>query len=232
MKIDLHNYVDFQADFRHPSSIDEPSGEELAAILAEDLPRHGIIVLKTEGSDFAHYVECESGSSTIELMVGAETLGLANCRSYILPFTKRTFFGHKTVLDSDYRTLFLAVNEVLHASERISDIRWYPEFEGPEYLALTPHSPGPIPEADFGHAMHPLIRFDRRLERVISAIYHPFGMFGFFVLTCILIAIAPEVGIVIATILFFTALALMTVVPFGLSILVRREAKRISTSGG
>jgi hypothetical protein len=182
--------------------------------------------------DLAHCVECKSGSSTIELMVGAELRDDANDRWYIQPCTKKSLFGPKKVPSSDCRSLLLAVDEVLQASERVSDIRWYPSFDTPEYLALMPHSGGPVRDADFDDRLHPLIRFYWKLDRITSAIAHPLGVASFFVLACILIVVAPRSGPVIMAVLFLTVLALCTIVPMILSVVVSREAKRISEQGG
>ena len=96
----LHYYVDVRADFPRPASIAEPTGAELAAILADGLPKHGVQATKSECVDFAHYVECSMGASAIELMVGAEYLDETDNRWYIQP-CPRTHF-----LRSSSRDLF------------------------------------------------------------------------------------------------------------------------------
>jgi len=197
-------------------------------VLADALARDGIAIIRNEGVDFAHYVECQAGISTIELMVGAELIDGGNDRWYVQPCRKRTFFGHKQMIDTDLRAILLSVDGALRDCPRVSDIRWYPSFDTPEYLALMPRSDGPVPESDYGSSLHPLIRFYWRLNQVTGMITHPLGIVGFFILVCGLMVAAPESGKVIASALFFTALAFMTVVPFVLSILVSREARRLS----
>ncbi len=232
MNEELHYYVDLRADFKRPESIDEPTGAELAAIIGDGLPKHGVTVCKNEGVDFAHYVECVAGSSRIELMVGAEVLSEEDNRWYIQPCAKRTFFGCQAVSNSDYRMLLLAVDAILRECQRVSDIRWFPTFETPEYLALMPYANGPIRDPDYAHHLHPLIWFDWQLNRITNLIVRPLGIISFFLLSCVLVVALPAVGPVVITVLFFSALALMTVVPFVLSILVDRAAKRKSESGG
>ena len=226
MTDELNYYVDLRADFKHPDSIDEPSGEELAAILAEGLPTHGITVLKTEGIDFSYFVECVSGSSTIELMVGDDfLLDDADNRWYIQPCKDRSFFSRKDQFESDCRTLLLAVDKTLRGCSRISDIRWFPFFETPDYLALLPYSSGPVRAPDFMEQLHPLIRFDWRVSRILSAIASPLGIILGFLLFVVLTGITPKfVGYIalVATILVF---GLWAVVPMVLSWLIGRKAK-------
>lgn len=228
MKIDLHNYVDMRADFHRPAAIDQPTGGELAAILAAGIAQRDIRVTKTEAVDFANYVECEVGTSSIELMVGAEFLNGANDRWYVQPLAKRTFFGTKEVSENDYRELLLALDDVLKNCDRVSDIRWYPSFDTPEYLALMPRSDGPIPEPSYFDNLHPLIWIYWRLNQIIEFLESPIGFWGFVILACILLGAIPQFGMYIVTLLFFTSLAMMTVVPLVLSIFVSREAKRLA----
>lgn len=230
MKIDLHYYVTLRADFPRPESIEEPTGADLAAILSAGLAQRNIKIAKTEAVDFANYVECELGSSSIELMVGAELLDDANDLWYIQPCAKRTYFGSKKVSENDFRKLLIAVNDVLQNCERISEIRWFPSFDTPEYLALMPRSDGPIADPDYFDKLHPLIRVYWRLNQITGFVVSPIGVIGFFVLACILVFAIPQFGVHIVTVLFFSALAMMTVVPFILSIFVNREANRLGTS--
>ena len=231
MNEDLHYYVDLCGDFRRPESIDEPSGDELAAILADGLPEHGVTVLKNEGIDFSYYLDCDVDGCTVELMVGAEILDDTSSRWYIQPCAKRNFFGRQTVPDAACRQLLLAVDAVLHSSPRISGIRWFPSFDAHEYLALMPAANGPIRAADYADNLHPLIRTYWNLNAVTNICLHPIFMISFFLSTIVLVSAFPNAGPVIVTIVFFFILALMTVVPFILSIFVGREVKRGAGGG-
>ncbi|MBB3210535.1 hypothetical protein FHS27_006382 [Rhodopirellula rubra] len=231
MNEELHYYVDLCGDLRRPESIEEPSGDELAAILADGLPKHGVAVLKNEGVDFSHYLDCDVDGSTVELMVGAEVLDDTNNRWYIQPCAKRNFFGRETVPDATYRTVLLAVDAVIRSSPRISDVRWFPCFDTPEYLTLMPGANSPIRAPDYADNAHPLIRAYWNLNAITNICLHPVFMVSFFLLTIVLVGTFPNVGPAIITVLFFSILALMTVVPFVLSIFVGRAAKR-SASGG
>ena len=226
MNDELNYYVDLRADFKRPESIEEPTGGELAGILAAGLPAYGITVNKNKGVDSCHYVACVAGSSIIELMVSTQIFDETEERWDILPNAS------DTVPVSDYRTLLMAVDSVLRNCDRISDIRWFPQFETPEYLALMPSSPGPIRDANLKDCVHPLIHCYWSLNRVNNAITHPIAVISYFLFVCVLFALTPDVAAPIASVTFFTALALMTVVPFMLSLFVDREAKRISASGG
>jgi len=231
MNEDLHFYVDLRGDFRRPESIEEPSGDELAAILANGLPEHGVAVLKNEGIDFSHYLDCDVDGCTVELMVGAEVLDGTNNRWYIQPYAKRNFFGRETVPAAAYRKLLIAVDAVLHSSPRISDIRWFPSFDTPEYLALMPAASTPIRADDYADNLHPLIRTYWSLNTFTNACVHPVSLILFFVFASFGSFLFPGIAPMIASVVFFAALAMMTVVPFMLSIFVNREAKR-SASGG
>lgn len=231
MNEDLHYYVDLCGDFRRPESIVEPSGDELAAILSDGLPDHGVAVLKNEGIDFSHFLDCVVDGCTVELMVGAEVLDDTNSRWYIQPCAKRNFFGRQAIPDAAYRTLLLAVDTVLHSSTRISKIRWFPSFDSPEYLTLMPSANSPIRAADYADNLHPLIRAHWNLIAVTNACVHPISVILFFIFASFGSLLFPAVGPTIASVVFFAALATMTVVPFVLSIFVNREAKRTSSGG-
>jgi len=232
MKFDLHHYVDFQGDFERPESFDEPSGEELADFLADALTRDGIAIVSVEGMDFAHYVDCECGASTIELMVGAEVADDRDDRWYVQPCRKHSFFGYKPVHDPDLRRLLLSVDKALRHCSRVSDVRWYPAFDTAEYLALMPYSDSPIPQPDYGSDLHPLIWLYWNLNQLTGKITHPLAIVGFIILVCVCMVAAPESAMVVTSFLFFTAFGLMTVVPFLLSILISREAQRLSHENG
>jgi len=226
MNEELHYYVDLCGDFRRPASIEEPSGDELAAILADGLPKHGVTVLKNEGIDFSHFLDCDVDGCTVELMVGAEDLDETNNRWYIQPCAKRSFFGRQVVPDATYRKLLLSVDAVLRSSPRISGIRWFPSFNTPAYLALMPAASSPIRAADYADNPHPLIRTYWRLNAITNACLHPIFMILFFLSTVVLVFAFPNAGPVVVTIFFFSVLAIMTAVPFILSVFVGREAKR------
>ncbi|MEM9941417.1 MAG: hypothetical protein AAF939_07470 [Planctomycetota bacterium] len=226
MNEELHYYVNLCGDFRRPVSIEEPSGDELAAILADCLPGHGVTVLKNQGVEFSHFLSCDVDGYIVELMVGAEVLDDTNNRWYILPYSKRNFFGRETVPDTVYRKLLLAVDAVLRSSPRISGIRWFPNFDTPEKLALMPFADSPIRAPDYGDNLHPLIRTYWKLNVITSICLHPAFLVSFFLLTVVVVGTFPNVGPVVTMVLFFSILALMTVVPFVLSVFVGREAKR------
>ena len=231
MNEELHYYVDLCGDFRRPASIEEPSGDELAAILADGLPEHGVAVLKNEGVDFSHYLDCDVDGCTVELMVGAEVLDDTNNRWYIQPCAKRNFFGRETVSDATYRTLLLAVDAVIRSSPRISDVRWFPCFDTPEYLALMPVASNPIRTPDYADNLHPLIRTYWNLNSISNLCVHPISLVLFFVLASFGSFLFPAIGPMVASIVFFTALGIMTVVPFVLSIFINREAHRRASGG-
>lgn len=226
MNEELHSYVDVRADFPRPESIDVPTGSELATILADELPKHGVQATKSKDVDFAHYVECSMRASTIELMVGAEYLDEADNRWYVQVCPKRTFFGRQAVTYSDYRELLLAVDAVLRECDRVSEIRWFPNFEVPEYLALMPRADGPIRAPDYIQQLHPLIWFDWQLDRISNQIVSPLGILSFFILACVLAFACPGIGPAVVFFLFCFALVLMTVVPGVLWTLIAREANR------
>ena len=231
MNEELHYYVDLCGDFRRPTSIEEASGDELAAILADGLPDHGVTVLKNEGIDFSHFLDCDVDGCVVELMVGAEVLDDTNNRWYIQPCAKRNFFGRETVPDTVYRKLLLAVDAVLRSSPRISGIRWFPCFDIPEYLALMPADDSPIRSSDYADNPHPLIRTYWKLNSISSICVHPISLILFFLLASFGSFLFPAIGPAIASIVFFTVLGMMTVVPFVLSIFINREASRRASGG-
>jgi hypothetical protein len=164
-------------------------------------------------------------------MVGAELLDDEHNRWYIMPCRKRSTFDRKDHLESDYRQLMLAIDPVLKNCDRISDIRWFPGFETPDYLALLPHSLGPIRDADYETRLHPLIRLDRRIDRITDAIASPVRVFLGFVFACTLVIALPKYGVSIVTALFFGFLFLVVVVPIIVGARMSKEAKRISSKG-
>ncbi len=228
----LNYYVDLKADFNRVESLEKPSGEELANIIATGLPSHGITIRKIEGVDFCHYIECDVGSSTIELMVGEQLLDETKSRWDIQPCAKRSIFGRDRVPDENYRLLLSAVDTMLRECDRISDIRWFPGFETPEYLALMPYSAGPIRDPDYEKRLHPLTRLDWLLNRAANLTWGPIGIISFVILACVLGVLMPKTFVPVITVLFFAILALGTIIPFVLSVLMRREAKRITATGG
>jgi hypothetical protein len=127
---------------------------------------------------------------------------------------------------SDLRAVLQSVDGALRRCSRVSDVRWYPSFDTPQYLALMPYSDEPIPEPDYGSKPHPLIGLYWRLNNVTEMITSPVTAIGFFLFAFTLTVIAPEVGLVVIMVLFFAALAVMILAPLMLSILVSHEAQR------
>jgi hypothetical protein len=161
-------------------------------------------------------------------MVSADFLNDEDSRWHIQPCAKRSFFGRKDHPESDYRTLLLAVDKTLRDCSHISDIRWFPFFDTPDYLALLPYSSGPVRAADFQEQLHPLIRLDWQISRISSAIASPLGLALGFVFLLLIAAIAPAFVRYIAFAVFVFMLVLMVVVPMVLGSLIRRQARRIS----
>ena len=224
----LHYYVHFQADFIRPASYDEPSGQELAAVLADGLPLYGINVEKVEGLDFAHYLQCVSGSSTIELMVGAELDMEREQLWYVQPCAKRSIFQRSVVPFEDYRDLLLAVDATLQRCDRVTAIRWFPAFETNDYLSLMPEATSPLRAADYEASLHPLIRLQWRLNRLLHVAVSPMTLLGSFCLVMIVAVWMPQIVAPLVSFLFFSVLILAIAAPFIISVLIARTARQVS----
>jgi len=220
---DLNYYVDFRADFKRPASLEEPAGEELARLLEEGLPAHGIPALKVKDGNFSYFVECLSGTSKIELMLGLVDPVDDDCyRWLVLPCAKRNFFGRKDYPESDYRQLLFAIDKTLQGCDRVEDIRWFPGFETQEYLSLMPPSPGPLRDPQLDERVHPLVRFDRRVNRITHTVLSPLGLILGIIFWVSLGVMSPS----LAGYLFLSMLGLFVGIPIVLSFLIRSAARR------
>lgn len=230
MTEDFNYFVDMKADFPWPESADEPAGEELANILAAGLPRHGIEVVKVEGDEYCYWVECLVGATNIDLNVSAEMLDDQHHRWQIIPWKQpNSSFGRREDPDPDYRVLMLAIDPVLKECDRISDIRWFPTYETPDYLALLPHSSGPIRDPDYEARLHPLIRLDQRIERITELFFRPLGFTLAIVFVLLIVNTFPHYAGQITGALFLGFVILAVIIPNVLTSRVGREAKRISS---
>lgn len=177
MKPTLHNYVVIEGDFTRCCNIDEPTGGELAEVLARGLSTKNVAVLDLEGVDFAHYIECELNGSRFNLMVGEETPWDSETNwSVVFGHSKGTSWSK--IPTEHYRRLLLAVNDALHACGQITSVRWYPRFETPEYLTLMHRAESPIVSADYWETLHPLIRAEYGIGDTNSVGLHPLILFG------------------------------------------------------
>jgi hypothetical protein len=55
----------------------------------------------------------------------------------------------------------LSIDKVLKGSNRISDVRWFPSFETPDYLSLMRPSNGPLREPQLDSDLSFALKFER-----------------------------------------------------------------------
>ena len=172
MENSFNRYVDMKADFKRPAEVFDPAGEELAQILATGLPSQDITVVKVEGGDDSLYwVECQSGSSTIELTMGVDNPMAREEEEYrwfVSPREQRSPAGNQTQQEADLQKLMFAVDAVIKSNDRINDVRWFPQFEEPTYLAFLAPSEDPHLDPNWQEHVPSIIRYDLLLDRIKS----------------------------------------------------------------
>jgi len=188
MKSNLLYYVHFKADFSRPDNVMGPTGEELAEILFAGLTEEGIEVTKAQEFDVANYLECQLGSSEIELLVGADLEAKSNDQWYISSCQKRGNFRDKPIPEEVYRDFLIDVNNVIHNSPRISEIRWFPGYDTLDVLSLMPLSDSPVRSPGYDDEILPLIRTYWRMNWML---YHPIFLMVFFLFAGLLLSTVP-----------------------------------------
>lgn len=165
----LNGYVDLRADFTYPDSFDETPGEELAHLLTEQLPAHGISAEMCDEPDYAQYVDCIVDGLPYDLGVGGEKDEIdGGVRWYVMLMENKVC---KLKVDEEEcraacRRLLFAIDEIIQRCDAIHDIRWYPEFFELSKREYILPSPGPIRDPDLDAHLHPLWRLQ-------SDFFHP-----------------------------------------------------------
>ncbi len=164
-------------------------------------------------------------------MVGAEVLGEEKDRWYIQACSKESYFTRKDHPKADYRRLLLAVDATLQENDRVADIRWFPGYETPNYLALLPHSSGPLRDADYEQQLNRWVRLDWRFNRITNVAFSPVGFLLAVALFCALALIFPAFVGQIALTCGVIAVALLLFVQTVIDAMVAREARYGSRDG-
>lgn len=224
MKTDLHTYVVIEGDFRRIPDFDQPTGGDLAEVLAQGLPTQGITVRETEGVDFAHYIKCEVQTSGFQLTVSEETPWDPETNwSVMVCWSDRSAFSR--IPTARLRQLLLAINEVLHECDRITDVRWYPWFDESEHLFLMHRADSPIIEADYWETLRPLIRAEHGIGNRGRRIAH--SLLLVVLCTCAFLPTQLPLAAKIATGVMYATFGRVIFVPIWRDILIYREARRL-----
>ncbi len=228
--MNINKFVVFHADFRWPTPDEIAAAEELAEHLAASLTAHGISVEEVDGDELGHEIKCGVGDSTITLWVTADTLKDEPGDWTAGICAKQTFFGDKPHAEDDVITLVQALDACLQESERIWDIRWYPHFETPDYLALMTASDGPICDPELYEQMHPVLRRDMQLMRLTNLVC---GLRGFLLFACVYIVlrtVAPQLAHLALGVFAALFLVFVFLVPVFSGYQIRKEAAKLDRS--
>lgn len=155
MRTATNTFVDFLGDFPLPLFSGDVPGAELAQALASGMAHRGVEVLEigSKGPDLGHYVTCLYNGRRFRICVTVRQWGAVG--RWQLTTSAVTKRGRHRGLwrRADHVALAqlrLKINETLHATDAIWDIRWFPRPERPDLLELRKPGDGPVrdPKAD------------------------------------------------------------------------------------
>jgi len=224
----LNTFIDLIGDFPKPIGHDDTPGKELAELVADGLAQRGFSDLQVMDGDFGFYVICTQGNCQLEAMVTVDDCTdmqrwqiITNFR---VPLLERVFRRPWPQIFEDF---LFAIDNILHESDRVTSIRWYPYFETSDYLALQPHSEGPIRELSADKQLPLLIRMDRYLEWIFQRITSPIGIaVAFAIFISLGGTFSPTIAGVVALIFFVAVLLIGAVIPTIISCCVASEARK------
>jgi|GEM_PF-4036924 len=223
----LNLYAVVDADFARAKSFEVPSGKELAQVIADGLADQDVQVERVEPVDFCYAVKCDLGGIQVQFEVGEE---IPPDESDAWSIQICAPDASKKQVDSAFveiEKLLMALDHVLKTSERISEVRWYPSFETPGFLALMPALSGPTRSPDYESQLHPLTRYDQWWDRSKVPMYGCLSGLG-----AVLIGAALKLDFVMqaGTLLFLGAILAMMVVPLCLRIAISQEVASRNSS--
>jgi hypothetical protein len=203
--ISLNTFVDFVADFPEPGASDDLPGKEVAEFLASGLQCRGIeaIRIADERPDIGRYVYCSFRDQHFAICVTFDNRE-RDGRWQLLPYPaddrgridRRKRRNHSEA----FETLLLAIHETLRQSPQVREVRWFPHFREPHYLAIQRPGDGPIRDPRAEQHWPFVLRLDRFLNDVSRLLVSP--------LVCLLVFVAATA---LAAIDFSWALVLVAV---------------------
>lgn len=159
----LNTFVDFVGDFHWPHSIDDLPGKEVAELLAAGLKQRGIEVLRItdDRPDIGHYVKCAFGNQLFSVCATVDDwqrVGRWQLLTCPVDKSGRQDRSRSANRSEAFEGLLIAIDETLHASPQIRDIRWFPQFEEPRRLAKQTPDIGPVRDVGADHRGSRILR--------------------------------------------------------------------------
>jgi hypothetical protein len=150
----LNTFVDLIADFPYRSdwvsnSAPGPPGKELAELLVKSLRIQGFEVGSVEALEYGYSIACCSGDRSFEIEVTVDDHIEMRRWNVQCPSSLDTLdwlLGQSDFVA--HRTLLTAIHNALIGSDRIRDIRWFPEYEPPAYLEDRNAMSAPVRDAE------------------------------------------------------------------------------------
>ncbi|MBN1909617.1 MAG: hypothetical protein JW818_07760 [Pirellulales bacterium] len=182
----LNTFTQVFADFPIPEDESAIPTRELADLLAIGLEKQRYEIVNIEWMDYEHVIEAHCEGVRYGIGVGLERLASP------VPWNIMPRLLDRLPKDRLYevlRPLLFSIHEVISHCDHLHKIRWYPGYEDPDTLTLTPSSRTPLINPD----VVPEVPWLHRLLSWIT--HHTFWIVGIAIILCI--AGYRRVGVVV-----------------------------------